>query len=210
MMGKKHVSASAVVAALQARDRKAALVFNTTVLVGVTGFTLNTVKNAIDWLRIHGYIRSPRTRAWTLTEKGLAVGEEGVCYTTTRPQTVTLTEAHKAGATGLRGAAWRALRIRGAVTVDEVCSLVVTADQDYGKSPRVSVRHYFNDLANAGVITTKRANTRGELLYILLKNVGPLAPTTSPRGHVYDPNAGAWLLGGPQNVTAGVKAQVAE
>lgn len=206
MMAKKHEAASAVVCSMQAA-RGPEAVYNITELAAHTGLAFNTVKNAIDWLRTNGYVASPRTRQWKLTPKGMIVREEvGVRYTATRPQTVKVTEAHKAGATGLRGAAWRALRIRGAVTVDEVCSLVVTADQDYGKSPRVSVRHYFNDLAHAGFITTKRANTRGELLYILLKNVGPLAPTTSPRGHVYDPNAGAWLLGGPD----GIKPEVAQ
>lgn len=203
MMAKKHEAASAVVACMNIGGKT--ITCNLSYLVTYAQLPMNTVKNAVDFLRIHGYVRSPRTREWTLTEKGLAVGEEGVMRFAARPQTVKVTEAHKAGATGLRGAAWRALRIRGALTVDEVCSLVVTEDADYGKSPRVSVRHYFNDLTAANIISTKKANARGELLYILLKNLGPLAPTTSPRGHIYDPNGKKWLLGGPD----GVKPQVA-
>ena len=212
MMAKKHEAASAVVRAMK-EARSQVATYNMAELAAHTGLAFNAVKNAIDFLRIHGYVASPRTRQWQLTPRGIRVQEPaGVCYEPNHAhQPSKVTEAHKAGATGLRGAAWRALRIRGAITVAEVCALVVTADSDYGRKPELSVRKYFLHLTDAGVInSSKRANKAGARLYILLKNVGPLAPTASPRGHVYDPNAGAWLLGGPQNVTAGVKAQVAQ
>ena len=200
-MSAKHDAASAIIDVMKVHHNQV----NITQLVGFTRLPLNTVKNAVDFLQINGYIRSPRMRAWVLTEKGHAVDPRVGVHKYANPQRPTpgvSKAARQQGATGLRGAAWRALRFFNDTAADEIYTLV---DGSYGENAAVRVRviYYFASLARYGVIASKQER-RGtsKRLYILINNLGPLAPTVSTRGHAHDPNSGQFLtIVGPGEAT---------
>jgi hypothetical protein len=117
-----------------------------------------------------------------LSEDGVLKNKTGVSAGPTKQQTQ--------GATGIRGAAWRALRIKFVLTIDEVCALIDDGTEA-NVGARVSV--YFRALAKVGVLDIKLITANRAPLFLLRHNLGPLAPTVGQRGQIFDPNAGAFL-----------------
>lgn len=112
--------------------------------------------------------------------EGVIKSKTGIAATATAQQT--------SGATGIRAAAWRALRMSPNMTLE---AMMIRIDDGDTPNARERVQRYFAGLVAAGVITRKGK------AYLLINDLGPIAPTVGAK-HTFDPNAGVFLVGGPE------------
>lgn len=86
---------------------------------------------------------------------------------------------------------WRALRREKKGTLSSLIPLAVRDEEN----PIGGARRYFRWLASVGVIVEiARIGSAGEIRWLLVRDLGPLAPNWSDaRGALYDPNKGEWL-----------------
>lgn len=149
----------------------------------VLGLARGETDAAIKYLLEHKLIRHHKRGCYELTATGkaAATSPDGVLKSKTGVAT-NATQQQTKGADGIRGAAWRALRIAPNMTMDEILSRI-----DDGQTPnaRMRVLRYLAGLTAVGVIRRKAK------AYLLVNDLGPIAPTVGQRGQVFDPNAGA-------------------
>lgn len=148
------------------------------------------VDSAITYLLEHKLIRQHGRGCYELTAAGkaAAASRDGVLKSKTGVAT-NATQQQTQGASGIRGSAWRALRISPKQTMDELLSRV---DDGTTATAQPRVARYLSGLIKAGVVHKKGKH------YILINDLGPLGPTVGQRGQVFDPNAGVFLVGGPE------------
>lgn len=148
------------------------------------------VDAAIKYLLDHQLIRHHKRGCYQLTATGkaAAASPDGVLKSKTGVAAAPTTQ-QCTGASGIRGSAWRALRISPKQTMDEILSRV---DDGTTATAKPRVARYLSGLIAARVVQKKGKH------YILLNDLGPLGPTVGQRGQVFDPNALAFLVGGPE------------
>ena len=151
-----------------------------------TDLTRKQVDAAIAYLAKRKLVEHHKRGCWRITLAGKACAATGVFKSKTGTS-LAATKQQTQGATGIRAAAWRALRIKGSLTLGDACTLVDTGAEANAAS---RIRVYFRGLVAVGVLATKKQG--GFLLYILVNNLGPVAPTGGRQG-VYDPNATAFV-----------------
>jgi hypothetical protein len=145
------------------------------------GETDTTVRYLLD----HKLISHHKRGCYQLTEAGeaAAASPDGVLKSKTGVAT-SATQQQTQGASGIRGSAWRALRISPKQTMDEILSRV---DDGTTATAKPRVARYLSGLIAASVVRKHGKH------YILLNDLGPLGPTVGQRGQVFDPNAGVFL-----------------
>ncbi len=86
---------------------------------------------------------------------------------------------------------WRALRREKKGTLSSLIPLALRDE----RNPTSGARRFFRRLASVGVIVAiARTGSAGEIRWLLVRDLGPLAPNWSDaRGALYDPNSSAWL-----------------
>ncbi len=94
----------------------------------------------------------------------------------------------------LREKAWRAMQIKGKFTLTDLCRAALTGEEA-ARDPRGNIAHYLRGLARAGIVAAMKtrpaaAGGGGEKRWLLVRDLGRLAPTLRRTGAVYDPNAG--------------------
>jgi hypothetical protein len=185
-MSKQHEVATKVLRAIDASVDKC---MNLGALTDILNVKRILVDRAAAYLVKRKLIEHSKRGCYRITEAGRALVATGVSkHKTGVSDSPTAQQTN--GATGVRAAAWRAIRIKYVITLDEACSLIDTGTE---ANVRERIRLYFRSLVAAGVLATKRApGGNGALQYVLVKNLGPLAPTTGRQG-VFDPNANAFV-----------------
>ena len=147
--------------------------------------TPGKVTSAITYLLAHKLIRHHKRGCYQITDAGKVTAEiqggvvkrkTGVANAATQQQT--------SGADGIRGAAWRALRISPNLTMADILSRVDSGDTPNAKA---RIQRYFAGLVAVNVIARKGK------AYLLINDLGPVAPTVGQRGQVFDPNAGVFV-----------------
>lgn len=182
-MSKQHEPATAIVRAIRASETRCLFI---KAMMRITGLSRVKVEGAVKFLAARRLVEHCERGCYRLTDAGHAAIEPGVFKSKTGVASGPTAQQTR-GATGVRAAAWRALRIKYVVTLNEVCSLIDTGAE---ANVRERVRLYFRPLVNAGVLATKR--TRGGVQYVLVQNLGPLAPIVGRQG-VFDANAKAFV-----------------
>jgi len=97
----------------------------------------------------------------------------------------------------LREKAWRAMQIKGKFTLSDLIRIAVgEADADAAKDPRSNIGRYVKALTAAGVLIEmpRRAapaslTSNGEKRWMLVRDLGRLAPIARIKGGIYDPNS---------------------
>ena len=177
--------------ALRAIDDSTSKCLGVCAIEAWTALTRSQADAAVRYLMERQLVEHHRRGCYRITKAGVTVAksEAGVIKSKTG-LAAAATQQQTQGASGIRGSAWRALRISPKQTMDEILSRVDDGSTDTAK-PRVA--RYLSGLIAARVIVQKKGKH-----YILLNDLGPLAPTVGQRGQVFDPNAGVFLVGGPQ------------
>lgn len=176
-MSKQHTNATAIVRCIHA---SACGCLNIGTLVDLLDLPRAKADKAIAFLAARQLVEHSKRGCYRLTDAGKAAVATGVYKSKTGTRDAA-TAQQVAGASGIRARAWNALRISGALTVEAMLSRIDTGDTP---NARRTVTTYLRGLIDAGIVTINRRS------YVLLRNLGPIAPTVGRR-HVYDPNAGA-------------------
>lgn len=156
---------------------------------------------AMDKLRIQGFVDRVKTGRYQLTQNGLDARAAGKRVTS--GPNGPLTGQKRPRRKTLKAKVWKALRVRGKATIDELIQVI----GDCGlKDPRGSAQRYLYTLARAGYVCTlknRRAGTAptspGYKVYVLLPGMstGPTPPMYSQKHgavidfNVIDPVSGA-------------------
>jgi len=95
----------------------------------------------------------------------------------------------------LREKAWRAMQIKGKFTLSDLIRIAV-GETDAAKDPRNNIGRYVKALTVAGVLIEmqRRAvptslTSNGEKRWMLVRDLGRLAPVARTGGGIYDPNS---------------------
>jgi hypothetical protein len=95
----------------------------------------------------------------------------------------------------LREKAWRAMQIKGKFTLSDLIRVVVSETHE-AKDPRGNIGRYVKALTDAGVLIEmpRRAaptslTSNGEKRWMLIRDLGRLAPVARTKGGIYDPNS---------------------
>lgn len=95
----------------------------------------------------------------------------------------------------LRQKAWRAMQIKGKFTLSDLVRNALAEDSP-ARDPRNNLGRYVKALTKAGVLVEmpRRAvptsmTSNGEKRWMLLRDLGRLAPVARMHGGVYDPNS---------------------
>lgn len=139
------------------------------------------VSKALNVLAAASAVEHSSRGCWRLTAAGKMLHLAGGIskrQTGTRNTGPTAQQAN--GASGIRARVWNAMRISGALAIEAILTRVDTGDT---VNARATVTRYLRGLIRAGIVTINRRN------YVLLRNLGPFAPTVGRR-HVFDPNTG--------------------
>ncbi len=152
-----------------------------------TSLTRTQADAAVRYLMARALVEHHKRGCYRITALGVQVAksEAGVVKSKTGIA-ATATQKQTQGANGIRGAAWRALRITPNLTIDEILSRVDDGETD---NARPRVLRYLAGLAAVNIITRKGK------AHLLTNDLGPIAPTVGQRGQVFDPNAGVFVVG---------------
>lgn len=176
-MSKQHETATAIVRAIRDSESRCLTVAT---LVARIGAPRGKVEGAVKFLAARQLVEHSSRGCYRLTAAGRAAVEPGVFKSKTGTRESGGTAHQANGASGIRARVWNALRISGALAIEAILTRVDTGDT---VNARATVTRYLRGLINAGIVTIARRN------YVLLRNLGPFAPTVGRR-HVFDPNAG--------------------
>lgn len=95
----------------------------------------------------------------------------------------------------LREKAWRAMQIKGKFTLSDLIRMTV-GEASAAKDPRNNLGRYVKALTDAGVLIEmpRRAaptslTSNGEKRWMLIRDLGRLAPIARTQGGIYDPNS---------------------
>jgi hypothetical protein len=95
----------------------------------------------------------------------------------------------------LRQKAWRAMQIKGKFTLSDLVRNALAEDST-ARDPRNNLGRYVKALTKAGVLVEmpRRAapaslTSNGEKRWMLMRDLGRLAPVARMHGGVYDPNS---------------------
>lgn len=174
-------------------------------LVERTGLKPRQIEAALLTLRRRQLVSVTAKGCHRLTATGRSVLESGRPVTS-GPRGPQASGRRLFRRTTARDLAWNALRITIKTTLDE---LLLLAAQPGQRDPRGNLRKYLWTLARAGVVRQLplRRKAEGEMCngavrYLLVEDLGPLAPRPCPaRNALYDPNGDRDLpLADPANV----------
>lgn len=154
-------------------------------IADATGMAAPNVPSAINTLRKRGLAASA-SGVHQITDKGRVWLDNGLeVISGPRPGKA----CSRRGAT-LRVRAWRALRLRGKVTLDDLLYLVADGDE---KAAEYNLKRYLRALVQAGFLVKLRSGWMlpGD------RNTGPEAPALNTKTKtVTDPNTGErWNIG---------------
>jgi hypothetical protein len=154
------------------------------------GLAGTMVDTALRYLMAYQLVEHHKRGCYRITALGVAIAATKAGVTKSKTGLAdSATQQQIQGASGIRGAAWRALRISPKQAIDEILSRV---DDGTTATARSRLTRYLSGLIKAGVIQKKGKH------YILVNDLGPLAPTLGQRAQVFDPNAFVFLVGGPK------------
>lgn len=101
----------------------------------------------------------------------------------------------------LRQKAWRAMQIKGKFTLSDLVRNALAEDST-ARDPRNNLGRYVKALTKAGVLVEmpRRAapaspTSNGEKRWMLMRDLGRMAPVARMHGGVYDPNSETTLGG---------------
>ncbi len=159
-------------------------------LVEITGKNAKSIENSCRILRKHGLISKNAQGCHKLTPAGRAAVDQELRL---RSGPKGPRSGHLVREGTLRDRAWRAMRIKGKFTIDDIVMLSVEGEE---RDVRSNLGKYFRALARAGFLVplpAREAGTaptsNGFVRYLLVRNTGPKAPVMkASRGMVYDPN----------------------
>ena len=102
----------------------------------------------------------------------------------------------------LREKAWRAMQIKGKFTLADLVRAALAAD-GAAKDPRNNLGRYVKALADAGILAEMKRRmapasptSNGEKRWVLVRDLGRLAPVMRDKGGIHDPNSGL-VIGAP-------------
>lgn len=94
-----------------------------------------------------------------------------------------------------REKAWRAMQIKGKFTLSDLVRMTVGKDSS-SKDPRSNLGRYVKALTDAGVLiemprraAPTSATSNGEKRWMLIRDLGRMAPIARTNGGIYDPNS---------------------
>lgn len=183
----QHIQATLALRAINDSNTKC---LTRTTLARVPGLAGTLVDVALRYLMAYQLVEHHKRGCYRITPLGVAIAATKAGVTKSKTGLATsATEQQTQGASGIRGSAWRALRISPKLAMDELLSRV---DDGTTATAKPRVARYLAGLIKASIVQKKGKH------YILINDLGPLGPTVGQRGQVFDPNAGVFLVGGPK------------
>ena len=153
----------------------------------IPGLCGTLVDVALRYLLEYQLVEHHKRGCYRITALGVVIANSHAGVVKSKTGTVaigTATQQQAKGADGIRGAAWRALRISPNQMLADILTKV-----DDGSAPNAKARiqRYLNGLVAVNIIARKGK------AYLLVNDLGPIAPTVGQRGQVFDPNAGLFV-----------------